>query len=79
METEFETEIESEMRDLRQARDRVKSQLIRFQTFLKTTKYDFIGLEVRLSKIECAFDRFDEIQSRLESLDENEEEQRQDQ
>ncbi|XP_045466602.1 uncharacterized protein LOC123675299 [Harmonia axyridis] len=71
-------ETEIEIKDLRQARGRLRSQLTRFQSFL-TTPNDPIELEVRLSKIELGLDRFDEIQSRLEILNIEEEEQREDQ
>lgn len=74
----MENVIETEIKDLRQTRGRLRSQLTRFQTFLNTSN-DPIELEVRLTRIESAFDRFDEIQSRLETLNVDEEEQREDQ
>lgn len=68
-------ETKMEVSQLRHSRGILKSKLTRFEKFLKVTtnQSNFVQIEIRLKGIEEDMREFENVQSRLEFLDENEE------
>lgn len=64
-----------QMRHLVQTRGQVKAHFTRFRIFLEDFNHEqgIIALETRLSKIEPLFERFDEIQSKIETMSQDDE------
>ncbi|XP_067215149.1 uncharacterized protein [Linepithema humile] len=64
------------MKQLTQARGQIKAHITRFRTFLDgfSPEHSIVALETRLEKIEPFYERYDEVQSQIETAAQTEEE-----
>ncbi|KAL0840413.1 hypothetical protein ABMA28_015670 [Loxostege sticticalis] len=74
------TDIDNEIQQLSRSRASYKGKLTQFINFLNNistppTVDDVLNLELRINNIECTYDKFDSIQSRLDTLSDDTESQ----
>jgi hypothetical protein len=62
---------DQEIKDLTRARGRVQASLTRIQTFVQqyNGSQDVVNIKLRMGRLEEMWNKYEEIQNRLESID----------